>query len=65
MSNDLKASRRISDYNEVFVKLAEADPQIVNLIESLGEQVADLAPFEEAVQELDQATPTGFVSALA
>jgi hypothetical protein len=65
MDSDNDSTRHVSDYNEVFVKLAEQDPQLVNAIEVLGSFVASLAPVEDAPQEVEQTGARGFVTALA
>jgi hypothetical protein len=57
--------RTIADYNQIFVKLDEKGASIVNAIRVVSDEAAAIAQYTDAVDLVNRAAPTGFVSGLA
>ena len=65
MDNSANTVRKVSDYNMIFVQLADGEAKIVESISAIGSQAAHIARYQEAAEALERAAATGFVSALA
>jgi len=65
MANSSDKTHKITDYNQIFVKLDETGPSIVSLISSVANQAATISRYTDAADSLNRAAPTGFVSSLA
>ena len=65
MTESSNKVRKVTDYNQIFVKLDEAGASIVSVIGAISNESALIARYTDAADLLARSGPTGSVSALA
>ena len=63
--NATSASRKSSDYNVVFARLAAAEPNVVEAISSIATESANIARYQQAADAIANVASLGFTSSLA